>query len=184
MFFRQHAEDVDKKRQAVASLYESHYERVVRYISARIGSMEDSQELASDVFVKALRSVESYKESGAPMEAWIFKIAHNLVVDHLRKRSRRPSQVPIEDAHFLVGRDEPDKEVERRQELSRLKNAMERLSESQRQILTLRLGAEMSSDQVAAVLGKKPGAVREMQSAAIKKLRQILVEMDSHRALE
>ena len=179
MFSRQQTDELEKKRQAVASLYETHYERVTRYIAARIGSVDDSQELASDVFMKALRSVDSYKESGAPMEAWIFKIAHNLVVDHLRSRSRRPAYVPLEDASSLAGEDDPSKEAERRQALLNLKKAMERLSEAHRQILSLRLGAEMSSEQVAQVIGKKPGAVREMQSAAVKKLRQILSEMNS-----
>ena len=167
--------DLGRKRAAIAELYETHYERVARYIAVRIGDVEEAADLASEVFVRALRSVGSFKETGAPMEAWLFKIAHNLVVDHLRRKGRRQANVPIEDVPYLVGTENPDVEVERQQEVQMLHHAMEKLSDSQRQVLALRFGAGMSSEEAAEVLGKKPGAVREMQSAAIKKLRQILV---------
>lgn len=146
----------------------------MRYIFVRIGEAHEAEDLASEVFVRALRSVGTFQDTGIPMEAWIFKIAHNIVVDHLRKRSRRPASVPIDEAFGLAGKSDPAKEVERLQAIESVRTAMCELTESQRRVLELRFTGELSSEEVAVVLGKKPGAIREMQSAAVKKLRTIL----------
>ena len=124
--------------------------------------MHEAEDLASEVFVRALRSSHKYVDTGAPLEAWIFKIAHNIVVDHFRKKSRRGETVELDAAG------------ERREELQQLHKAMESVTDAQRQVLALRFGAEMTSEEAAEVMGKKPGAVREMQSAAIKKLREVM----------
>lgn len=178
MFNSPRSEDVARLRDAVVELYESRYERVARYFAMRIGNVTDAEDLASEVFVRALRSVESFKETGAPLESWIFRIAHNLTVDYLRRKDRRPTPVPLDGVEgSLVGHtDNPGEDLERKQEVEELGTGFDRLSEAQRQVLALRFGAEMTSEQVAEVVGKKPGAVREMQSAAIKKLRQVLAE--------
>lgn len=176
LLFREKAEDLARKRAAVAELYETHFARIVRYITVRIGNISEAEDLASEVFVRALRSVESYKETGAPMEAWLFKIAHNIVANYFRDKSRRPAHAPLDEAFPIAAGDNPGEDAERQEELDQLHQAMKELSDAQRQILALRFGGEMSSQQVAEVIGKKPGAVREMQSAAVKKLRQILKE--------
>lgn len=174
MFSRGRDNDGARKHDAIAALYETHFERVARYIAVRIGDFPEAEDLASEVFIRALRSVDSFKDTGAPMEAWVFKIAHNIVVDHLRKKQRRPSTTPIEETFDLANDDNPVEEAERKEELERVTMAMERLTESQRQVLGLRFGSEMTAEEVAKVMNKKPGAVREMQSAAVKRLRDIL----------
>ena len=82
--------------EALVNLYEDNYERVARYIFVRIGNQHEAEDLASETFVKALRSLDSYEERGLPMAAWVFKIAHNVVVDYLRKTSKR-QMVRIDD---------------------------------------------------------------------------------------
>lgn len=165
-----------RRRDAVAELYETHFGRVARYAYVRIGNMAEAEDLASEVFVRALRSVDNWKDTGAPMEAWIFRIAHNLVVDLLRRRSRRPAATPLEDVPpDHAENPDMDSHMEHQREMAELQKAMQQLSQGQREVLALRFSdAEMTSEQVAEVLGKKPGAIREMQSAAIKKLRSIL----------
>ena len=110
------------------------------------------------------------------MEAWLFRIAHNLVVDHLKSKSRRPVSISIEQQDVpVVSHDAPGIQLEQQEELEELRAAISQLTEAQRQVLALRFSdAEHTSEQVALILGKKPTAVREMQSAAIKKLRSIL----------
>ncbi len=162
---------------AIAGLYETHFERVARYINVRIGNFQEAQDLASEVFVRALRSADSYKDTGAPLEAWIFRIAHNIAVDHLRQKDRRPAQVPVEAVFSLASNgDDPSEGMHREEEVKRLHQALQHLTDAQRQVIALRFGSEMSSEEIAQVMGKKPGAVREMQSAAIRKLRQVLGE--------
>lgn len=175
MLPRERTEDAARTRAAIVALYETHFDRVARYIAARIGSVSEAEDLASEVFVRALRSSASYEKRGAPMEAWVFQIAHNAVVDHLRKRTRRPALVPLDEAEdSLASEEDPAEGMERQQELSQLRMAMEHLSQAQHQVLFLRFTCEMTSEQIAQAIGKRPGAVREMQSAAIKKIRQVL----------
>ena len=165
----------DPNRTALVNLFETHYERVARYIAVRIGNVDEAEDLASEVFVRALRAIDSYKDTGAPMEAWLFKIARNGVIDHLRDRRRKPPPTELNEAFGSPdGKDAPDDRLERAEEVAVLHQAMLHLSDAQRQVLALRFGAEMTSEEVAHVVGKRAGAVREMQSAAISKLRQIM----------
>jgi RNA polymerase sigma-70 factor (ECF subfamily) len=163
-----------QRRAAVAALYETHFERVARYIAVRIGDITEAEDLASEVFLRAVRSAATFQETGAPMEAWIFRIAHNIVVDHHRRRSRRPASVPLDEADPLPAKGTPADALERKQEIAEVRAAVAHLSEAQQKVVALRFGGELTSEEVARILGKKPGAVREMQSAAVKKLRQLL----------
>ncbi len=173
ILFRSQNEDLARKQSAVERLFETHFERVARYIAIRIGNIHDGEDLASEVFVRALKTVDSYKETGAPMEAWVFRIAHNITIDYLRQKGRRPA-VPLDESLPLAAKDDPSEDAERKQEVEELNRAVAQLSEAQQQVLALRFGSEMTSEAAAEVMRKKPGAVREMQSAAIKKLRELL----------
>lgn len=173
------AGDTVSRQTAIVALYESHYERVVRYIAARTGAAAEAEDLASEVFVRALRAAGSFSETGAPLEAWLFKIARNISVDYSRRKSVRPAHVPLEENLPLEDPESPSDELERQDEVRSLGQAMTQLSEAQREVLALRFGSQMTSGQAAAVLGKKPSAVREMQSSAIKKLRDIMREQEN-----
>ncbi len=96
----------DQERQgatALTDLLETHYERIARYIAVRIGSKDYAEELAADVFVRALERIDTFQWRGVPMQAWLFRIAHNLAVDHLRRNSRRPTTV-LDDALNIAGK--------------------------------------------------------------------------------
>jgi RNA polymerase sigma-70 factor (ECF subfamily) len=101
-----------------------------------------------------------------------------MVVDYLRRKSRRPANQPLEEGSELPDSRSPIEWVEKEEEFKALHKKMEQLSEAQRKVLAMRFGAEMSSEQIAQVMGKNPGAIREMQSAAIKKLRSLMEGQD------
>ena len=107
------------------------------------------------------------------MQAWLFRIAHNLVVDHLRKAAKRKT-VSI-DTVEIVSDIDPVTEVEKNMELERLTKAMEQLTREQREVLRLRFFGELTSKETGSILKKSDGAVREMQRTAIEKLRKLLV---------
>ncbi|MEE8517502.1 MAG: sigma-70 family RNA polymerase sigma factor [Dehalococcoidia bacterium] len=164
----------ERVRQAIVLLYESAFERVHRYIALRIGFIHEAEDISSEVFLKALRSAGSYRDTGKPLEAWVFRIAHNLVVDHLRKQSRTGVNVPLDGAETLASVETVHERIERREDAEELHRALKGLTEPQRQVIALRFGAGMSSEEVADVLGKRSGAVRYLQHAAIEKLRKEL----------
>lgn len=157
----------------LAGLYQDYYDKIARYAYVHIGNRTEAEDIAGEVFLKALRSLKSYQERGAPMQAWLFRIAHNMVVDYLRKMTKRKT-VPI-DTVPIEGSVDPASVAEKNVEFERVTRAMEQLTREQREVLGLRFFGGLTSKEAGSILNKSHGAVREMQRAAIEKLRQILV---------
>jgi RNA polymerase sigma-70 factor (ECF subfamily) len=156
----------------LAGLYEEYYDKIAHYVYVRIGDKNEAQDIASEVFLKALKSIKAYREQGVPMQAWLFKIAHNMVVDHLRRVSKYKT-VPIDTVEI---EDEADPAItaEKNIAIEAVKQAMQSLTEDQREVVQLRFFGGLTSREVASAMTKTDGAVREMQRAALEKLRQIL----------
>jgi len=151
-------------------LYEEYYDRIVRYIFVRINDQSEAQNLGGDVFLRALQSLDSYRGRQEQMRAWLFKIAHNLVVDHLRKMSKR-KDISINEVGIPAGLN-IEEVVETKLEVERLSRALKQLTPLQREVIGLRFFAGLSSAEVGKILGKSSGAVREMQRAAVETLRK------------
>jgi RNA polymerase sigma-70 factor (ECF subfamily) len=128
--------------------------------------------LAGEVFLRALESLDSYKERGVPMQAWLFRIAHNLIVDHFRKSAKHKT-VSIETVSIKAETD-PEEQAMAGLEAARIIKALGRLTESQRRVIELRFFGELTSEEAGHVLKKRAGAVRELQSAALRSLRNLL----------
>ena len=161
-----------EKESRLATLYEEYFDRIAHYIYVRIGDRNEAEDLAGNVFLKALESLKSYKERGIPMQAWLFRIAHNALVDHLRKKGR-VTTVPIEGVTIMTGED-PAAVAETNLEMEKVREAMQKLTPDQREVVQLRFFGGLSSKDVGAILHKSDGAVREMQRAAVEKLRTLL----------
>ena len=157
----------------LASLYEEYYDKIARYAYVRIGDRTEAEDIAEEVFLKALQSLKSYKERGIPMQAWLFRIAHNLVVDHLRKTTKHRT-VPIETMQIATDVD-PVITTEKNIEVERVTKAMEQLTREQQEVLRLRFFGGLTSKEAGSILNKRDGAVREMQRVAMEKLRKLLV---------
>ena len=157
----------------LASLYDEYYGKIAHYAFVRIGNRTEAEDIAGEVFLKALESLESYKERGIPMQAWLFRIAHNLVVDHLRKMAKHKI-VPIDTVQVEADAD-PVTLTDKKIELERMTGAMEQLTPEQREVLRLRFFGGLTSKEAGSILNKSDGAVREMQRAAVEKLRRLLV---------
>ncbi len=158
----------------LAGLYEEYYDRIAHYVYVRIGNRAEAEDIAGEVFLKALQSLKSYREQGIPMQGWLFKIAHNLVVDHLRKVTKYKT-IPIETVE-IQDKDDPQKTAETNIEMERVAMAMQQLTDEQKEVIRLRFFGGLSSREVSGLLNKSDGAVREMQRAALEKLRGLLGE--------
>lgn len=166
------SKDIRDKEKKLEALHETYYDRIARYIFVRVGNQADAEDIACDVFLKALEALHSYKERGVPMQAWLFKIAHNLIVDHYRNSARRKT-VPIDNVVLKIESNTEEKMM-LELEVARVIKALDKLTESQRKVIELRFFGELSSEEAGQVLNKRSGAVRELQSAAIKNLRNLL----------
>ena len=162
------------KRAELAALYETYYDRIARYAFVSVGNQADAEDIASEVFMKALEALDSYKEKGIPMQVWLFKIARNLIGDHFRKHAKRRT-VSIEEVTIRAESD-PEEQAIAGFEVARVVRMLDKLTESQRQVIELRFFGELTSEETGHVLNKKAGAVRELQSAAIKALRKLMDE--------
>jgi RNA polymerase sigma-70 factor (ECF subfamily) len=154
----------------IASLYGDYYDKIVRYIFIRINDQSEAENLGGGVFLRALRALDSYRGRRLQMPAWLFSIARNLVVDYLRKVSKRKA-VPLEEVEIPNSRLNVEEVVEKKLEVERLSKALKQVTPAQPEVIGLRFFAGLSSAEVGKVLGKSSDAVREMQRAAIKTLR-------------
>ncbi|MFC2009426.1 sigma-70 family RNA polymerase sigma factor [Chloroflexota bacterium] len=164
--------DRKRKEATLASLYDKYFDKIAGYVFVRLGNRAIAEDLAGEVFLKALESLDSYNERGIPMQSWLFKIAHNLVIDYRRKEFRR-EVVPIDSVQIADDTDIQEM-AETSVERERVSKALDQLTPEQRQVIELRFFGELTSDETGKVLNKKSGAVRQMQSSALKSLRRIL----------
>jgi len=164
---------------ALAELFELYYDRVARYITSRVGDRDVAADLAGEVFVRAVESYGSFKHGDVPVQAWLFRIAHNLVIDHYRRASKRKS-VPLEDAGEIAGAPDPFREVDVNLSMAVVAQAVAKLNPGQQEVVALRLVGGLSAEEAGRVMGRTPGAVRELQRTALKALRGHLGPEISH----
>ncbi|MBA7625595.1 ECF RNA polymerase sigma factor SigW [subsurface metagenome] len=160
-----------RDHEAFAQLYEEHFDKIYRYVTFKIGNKTEAEDMTQQVFLNALQSISSFKWKGIPFSAWLFRIAHNQVVDYLRSKKR--TTVPLDES--LVSNDNnPQLLTEQKLDIEQLILATEKLTEAQREVISLRFAGELSIAQVAKAMGKSQGAVKALQHSAIVALRKTL----------
>ena len=156
---------------AFAQLYEEHFDKIYRYVTLKIGNETEAEDMTQQVFLNALQSISSFKWKGIPFSAWLFRIAHNQVVDYFRSKKR--TTVPLDES--LASNDNnPQLVVEQKLDIEQLLLATKQLTEAQREVISLRFAGELSIAQVAKAMGKSQGAVKALQHSAIVALRKTL----------
>jgi RNA polymerase sigma-70 factor (ECF subfamily) len=164
----------ERDREAFAQLYEEYFDKIYRYVALKIGDRMEAEDITQQVFLNAIRAISSFKLKGIPFSAWLFRIAHNQVVDYLRKKTRR--SVSSIDKVSLSADDDPAKMLERKLDVERLNSATQKLTPAQQEVISLRFAGEMSIAEVAKVMRKSEGAIKALQHSAVVALRKVLVE--------
>jgi RNA polymerase sigma-70 factor (ECF subfamily) len=162
----------NRDQEAFAQLYEEHFDRIYRYLALRIGNEMEAEDMTQQVFLNALQSISSFRWKGIPFSAWLYRIAHNQAVDYLRRKKR--TAVPLDES--LATSDNPPQRVaERKLDIEQLLQATKKLTEAQREVISLRFTSELSIAEVARVMGRSQGAVKALQHSAIVALRKVLL---------
>jgi RNA polymerase sigma-70 factor, ECF subfamily len=158
-------------RDALEELYLIHFDRIYSYLHVSVGNRHDAEDLTTQTFVKMLESIGRFQWQAAPFSAWLFRIAHNLAMDHFRA-SRRWQ--PEEDVPEPPGEEEMSAEQAAMQEIGRqsMLDLIERLSHEQQQVLTLKFVFNFSNADVATILGKTEGAIKSLQHRALASLQK------------
>jgi len=157
---------------ALTRIYEENFDKIYRYIVLKIGDRTEAEDMTQQVFLNAFKSISSYKPKGSPFSSWLFRIAHNQIVDYLRRKSKRAT-VPLEET-LAGGGTDPGLEAERKLTIEQLALAAKKLTKAQQEVISLRFAGELSVSQVAKVMGKSEGAIKALQHSAILSLRKIL----------
>ena len=162
--------------EAFGQLYQHYVARIYNYHYRHTGNVHEAEDLTSRTFFRALRSIAGYRDYGYSFQAWLFKIAHNLVVNLYRDQSRRPS-ISLDDASPQELQDMSFGErLETWEEKRLLSRAIEALPEERKTLLLLKFVEQMSNAQVAVVLGKSEGAVKALYHRTLLSLRQMVSE--------
>jgi RNA polymerase sigma-70 factor (ECF subfamily) len=162
--------DVD----AIGTLYDQHHQALFRYIWLRVGEHSLAEDLTGDVFVRMLAALPRYRPTQATFRAWLYRIAHNLLVDHYRKEGIRVS-APLQQAETQSADDEtPLTLFEQKLTVERLRRALAALEQTQREVVTLRFLSGLSLQETAVVLGKTEAAIKALQHRGLAALRSAL----------
>jgi RNA polymerase sigma-70 factor (ECF subfamily) len=158
-----------RERRAFALLYRRYADRVYRYCYARLGSREAAEDATSETFTRALAALDRYRDQS--FAAWLFRIAHNVVID-LQRRRRPTAPLDAANERHDPGR-APDEIAIARDAGARVRAALAQLPEEQRAAVELPY-AGWSGQQIAEILGRSPDAVKMLRYRAITRLRGLL----------
>ena len=158
-------------RGALEELYLIHFDRIYSYLHMTVGNRHDAEDLTTQTFLRMLESIGKFRFQSAPFSAWLFRIAHNLSMDHFRATRRVQ---PEEDVPEPVGSEQDSAELEAMHSIGRqsLLEMIDTLSDEQQQVLTLKFVFNFSNAEVATILGKTEGAVKSLQHRALVSLQK------------
>jgi RNA polymerase sigma-70 factor (ECF subfamily) len=161
----------DGDRDALEELYLLHFDRIYSYLHMSVGNRHDAEDLTTQTFLKMLESIGRFQWRSAPFSAWLFRIAHNLAMDHFRATKRWQ---PEEEVPEQPGSEEPSAELQAMHSIGRqsMLEMIEDLSEDQREVLTLKFVFGFSNGEVATILEKTEGAVKSLQHRALASLQK------------
>ena len=158
-------------RSALEDLYLLHFDRIYSYLHMSVGSRHDAEDLTTQTFVKMLEAIGRFQWRSVPFSAWLFRIAHNLAMDHFRASRRWQPEEEIPEAVQGEETSAEDQALASLGQTSMLE-LIERLSPEQRQVLTLKFVFRFSNGEVASILEKTEGAVKSLQHRALASLQK------------
>jgi RNA polymerase sigma-70 factor (ECF subfamily) len=168
-------------RAALEELYLLHFDRIYSYLHVSVGNKHDAEDLTTQTFLKMLESIGKFRWQSAPFSAWLFRIAHNLAMDHFRasRRWQPEEEVP-----------EPPPDESTSAEMGALESIgqksmmelIEDLSPEQQQVLTLKFVFNFANGEVATILGKTEGAIKSLQHRALASLQKQLEKREKSNA--
>ncbi|MEZ4613909.1 MAG: sigma-70 family RNA polymerase sigma factor [Caldilineaceae bacterium] len=159
---------------ALGELYDRYEARIYSYIYRRTGSSAVAEDLTAQVFLKMLEAIQGGKGWHSSFSGWLYRIAHNAVIDFYRQRDRQ-QQVDLEDAIAVVSSDHnPVVIAESNMDATRLRAAIDRLTDEQAEVISLRFLEGYSISEVATMMDKTEGSIKALQYRAVATLRQLL----------
>jgi RNA polymerase sigma-70 factor (ECF subfamily) len=156
----------------LAEIYDEYSVKIYNYIYHKTGDRALAEDLMADVFLRALEAIQDDKGWTSSLQGWLYRIAHNLVVDHYRRQSKREG--PPLNERIAATDDRSVQIAERILSGGKVRSALEHLTEEQQQVIVLKFAEDLSNREVAEILGKTEGAVKALQHRGLAALRRVL----------
>jgi RNA polymerase sigma-70 factor (ECF subfamily) len=155
--------------EAFARLYACYVERITRYVYFRVTDHELAEDITSRIFLKMLEKLDTYQVGQSPVIAWLYRMAHNAIIDHYRTKR---IFISLEDVRQAEVRQEDgiEEKLELQIKSQQLRAALQLLTKEQQRVLVLKFIDGLSTREIARQLGKRPGSVRSLQMRALQRL--------------
>jgi len=157
-------------RDAFGMLYERYVDRIFNYVYYRTGNVNDAEDLTARVFQRAMNHIVNYTDRGVPFSAWLYRIAHNLVANWHRDRSRR-QEIPISDAPLVAKGDAPEASLVHTEQQESLLRLIRSLPDERQTLLILKFVEHYSNAEIGAIMGRSEGAVKSLYHRTLLALR-------------
>jgi RNA polymerase sigma-70 factor (ECF subfamily) len=158
-------------REAFGLLYEHYIDRIFNYVYYRTGNLHDAEDLTARVFQRAMNHIRGYTDRGVPFSAWLYRIAHNLVANWHRDRSRK-QEIPLDDFPIASAKaDRPESTLVRSQEQDALLRLIRQLPAERQSLLILKFVENLSNAEIGQIMGRSEGAVKSLYHRTLLALR-------------
>jgi RNA polymerase sigma-70 factor (ECF subfamily) len=160
-------------------LYELYVDKIYNYIYYRLGNHHEAEDLTAKVFYRALNHIAYYNNKGAPFAAWLYRIAHNLVVNWRRDNQRR-QLVALEHLDLSGNTQEnPSHAAEQTNERELLLAAIQQLPRERQELLMLKFVEKLSNAEIGRVMGRSEGAIKSLYHRTLVSLKELLAEHEN-----
>ena len=156
--------------QVIGAIYDKYFPEVYRYVRYRLGDEQVAEDIASDVFVRLLEASQQGRGPQTNLKAWLLGTASHIVMDHMRRSYRRPTQELSENQLDPLAL--PAEEFDNREQQGAVRAAMKKLTKEQQQVLALRFGQGYSLEETADVMKKNVNAIKALQFRALSALQR------------
>ena len=165
--------------EAFGELYDKYYSQILGYVLKRTASIEVTQDITSEVFFKALKSLQKFHWKGVPFSAWLYRVANNEIANHFRKNGRR--QLELDKISNSIAYSEPSSESEllaaeaelkKHEDFLVLHENIAKLPVRYQEVVVLRYFENKRIHEIAGILGKREGTVKSLLHRCLEKLRK------------
>jgi len=159
------------EREAFGELYEQYVERIFNYVYYRTGNVKDAEDLTARVFYRALHHIHTYTDRGVPFSAWLYRIAHNLIANWHRDRSRH-QEIPLSEAPTIHYKGEPPEvALMQNQDRASLLRLIRKLPDERQHLVILKFVEHLSNAEIGAIMNRSEGAVKSLYHRTLLALR-------------
>jgi len=164
---------------AFGELYDRFVDRVYRYLYFRTGRHAEAEDLTEQVFLKAWEAIGRYRWQGRPFLAWLYRLAHNVHIDHVRS-TRPTTSLSTEHRTLEVPSTTSMTEMARTLDADVIATALSQLTVEQQQVIVMKFIEGLDNEQIAQAMDRREGAIRALQMRALMSLRRVLEKLGEH----